>query len=146
MGKTSFIAMEFIDEKSLAEVFDEHEKLPVKRVVQIGLQLARALDHVVGAMLPAAEARQITLEKELDVTPVIVGDVKRLEQVFSNILSNALKFTPQGGRIELRSRTSGDWVEIEVADSGVGTGVTGADFSTRLCRPSSGKVRPGIFR
>ena len=33
-----------------------------------------------------------------------------------------------------------------IADSGVGTGVTGADFSTRLCRPSSGNVSPGILR
>jgi serine/threonine-protein kinase len=45
LGKTSYIAMEFIDEKSLAEVFDEQTRLPVKRVLSIGAQLARALDH-----------------------------------------------------------------------------------------------------
>jgi serine/threonine-protein kinase len=45
LGKTSYITMEFIDEKSLAELFDENTRLPVKRVLSLGIQLARALDH-----------------------------------------------------------------------------------------------------
>ena len=43
-GNAPYITMEFLDEKSLADALAEHEKLPIKRVVSIGIQLARALD------------------------------------------------------------------------------------------------------
>jgi serine/threonine-protein kinase len=43
-GNAPYITMEFLDEKSLADALSEHEKLPIKRVVSIGIQLARALD------------------------------------------------------------------------------------------------------
>jgi serine/threonine protein kinase/HAMP domain-containing protein len=45
IGNNPYITMEFIDEKSLAEVFQPNTRMPVKRVLDIGIQLARALDH-----------------------------------------------------------------------------------------------------
>src|SRR5882724_6437970 len=44
LGNAPYITMEFLDEKSLADAIAEHEKLPVKRIVSMGIQLARALD------------------------------------------------------------------------------------------------------
>ena len=52
--------------------------------------------------------------------PPIEGDVKRLHQVFGNVLSNAVKFTPHGGRIEIRAITDAETIRVEVQDSGVG--------------------------
>jgi signal transduction histidine kinase len=53
-------------------------------------------------------------------TPVVVGDPVRLGQVFSNLLRNAVKFTPAGGRITVRSRSGPNGLVVEVQDSGIG--------------------------
>ncbi|NJD09875.1 MAG: ATP-binding protein, partial [Gemmatimonadetes bacterium] len=52
---------------------------------------------------------------------VIPGDADRLrDQVFGNLLGNAFKFTPAGGRITVRGLADGDWAVIEVEDTGAG--------------------------
>jgi PAS domain S-box-containing protein len=50
----------------------------------------------------------------------IRGESRRMQQVFWNLLGNAVKFTDQGGRIDIRASTHDDWVTITIADSGVG--------------------------
>ncbi|HEY9402985.1 MAG TPA: PAS domain S-box protein [Pyrinomonadaceae bacterium] len=70
---------------------------------------------------PAAEARDIRLQTRLDTQAgPISGDPDRLQQVVWNLLSNALKFTPKGGRVEVRLERAGSHVEITVADTGRG--------------------------
>jgi signal transduction histidine kinase len=62
-------------------------------------------------ILPAAE----------DELPAeLLGDHTRLCQVFCNLLRNAVKFTPVGGRVTIRSQTQGGWVRTEVNDTGIG--------------------------
>lgn len=50
----------------------------------------------------------------------IVGDPERLNEVLGNLLSNAFKFTPRGGRIDVRAAPHGDGIAVEVEDTGVG--------------------------
>jgi len=50
----------------------------------------------------------------------IRADERKVKQVLLNLLSNALKFTPEGGRIELRAAMTEDGVEVAVVDTGVG--------------------------
>ena len=70
---------------------------------------------------PAADARDIRLQTQLDAQAgPISGDPDRLQQVVWNLLSNALKFTPEGGRVEVRLERVGSHVEITVADTGRG--------------------------
>jgi two-component system sensor histidine kinase ResE len=54
--------------------------------------------------------------------PALVADGDRLAQVFTNLVDNALKFTPANGQVTLSARIDGAWIEFEVADSGVGVG------------------------
>jgi signal transduction histidine kinase len=75
-----------------------------------------------------AGARGVTLLTELpDHLPTISCDADRLHQALGNLISNAIKFTPPGGTIELSAEADGDGVRIAVADSG--PGIPEADVS-----------------
>ena len=70
---------------------------------------------------PAADAKSIrivTMVESLD--SVVQADAQRLQQVIWNLMSNAVKFTPQNGRIDVRVRQDEGDVVIEVTDSGIG--------------------------
>jgi len=69
--------------------------------------------------LQARQAR-IELDSEIQVLPVIYGDGDRLAQVFTNLVDNALKFTPAGGKVTLSAAYAAGKVIIRVADSGIG--------------------------
>jgi signal transduction histidine kinase len=57
---------------------------------------------------------------------LVQGDSKHLHQIFGNLVANAIKFTPEGGRVTLSLFLKGKDVEIEVEDTGVG--ITAADL------------------
>jgi PAS domain S-box-containing protein len=70
---------------------------------------------------PAAEARGVRLDAILDpAAGPVSGDPQRLQQVIWNLVSNAIKFTPKGGRVEVIAQRIDSHVEISVADSGIG--------------------------
>jgi len=71
--------------------------------------------------LPAIEAKRHALHVDVGDEPLHVrADATRLAQVIGNLLSNAAKYTPEGGSIGLGVRRHGDRVRIEVADNGIG--------------------------
>lgn len=73
------------------------------------------------ALTPTAEARGIALEFRSDRESIpLFGDSSRLQQVFGNLISNAIKFTPEGGRVEVMMRTTNEIVEVQVSDTGQG--------------------------
>jgi two-component system, OmpR family, sensor histidine kinase BaeS len=65
------------------------------------------------------EAAAVTLDRELAAAPVL-GDPRWLHQLVTNLLTNALKFTPSGGEVTIRTRSAGSDAVLEVADTGVG--------------------------
>ncbi len=80
-----------------------------------------ALSAAVASVGPQAEAKQIALHAPSWPDEVWVdGDSHRLQQVFWNVLSNAVKFTPSGGRISVAVVIDGPNVEISIADTGAG--------------------------
>jgi two-component system sensor histidine kinase BaeS len=90
-------------------------------VRQEEVDLGRVVDHAYGAF--AEEARRREIDYRVDATdepPVIVSDGDRVLQVISNLLSNAFRWTPDGGRIDLRLAASNGAVRVDVVDSGPG--------------------------
>ncbi|MBI1734297.1 MAG: response regulator [Candidatus Rokubacteria bacterium] len=83
--------------------------------------LRSVIDGAVDAVRAGAEAKSIRIETILPARPAVVaGDPHRLQQVFWNLLSNALAFTPEGGRVTVRlDRTDAEAV-ISVTDTGQG--------------------------
>ncbi|PYQ01478.1 MAG: histidine kinase [Acidobacteria bacterium] len=80
-------------------------------VVEAGLDAAR----------PSAEAKEIHLEVQLEpLASKVLGDPDRLQQVVWNLASNAVKFTPKGGRVEVRLARVDSHVELMVKDNGKG--------------------------
>jgi len=86
--------------------------------------LAEVLRSVVGEAEPQAAARSQELAFEVvGPLPVIQADPDRLHQVFSNLTSNAIKYTQPGGTIKVRALASGDIVRVAVIDNGPGISV-----------------------
>jgi PAS domain S-box-containing protein len=119
------------------EIIERHARMQQKliedlldtaRVIsgKLKLELAPAdlrlvLEEAVEVVRPAAEAKQIDLAARLGRSPKqLLCDAARLRQVVWNLLQNAIKFTPEGGRVELRMKRVGQRVRLIVSDTGRG--------------------------
>jgi signal transduction histidine kinase/CheY-like chemotaxis protein len=79
------------------------------------------VEAAIEAVRPAAEAKGVRLQKIMDTGVVTVsGDPVRLQQVVWNLLANAIKFTPRGGRVQVRLERVDSHIEIAVSDTGTG--------------------------
>jgi PAS domain S-box-containing protein len=102
--------------------------LDVSRIISGKLRLdVRPVDLIsiinaaIDSIRPAADAKTIRLQATLDPAACsISGDADRLQQIVWNLLTNAVKFTPKGGRIQVKLQRVDSHVDIIVSDSGVG--------------------------
>ncbi len=79
------------------------------------------IEVVVRRLGPAAQAKGITLAVELPPSlPTFEGDEDRLGQVLTNLVSNAIQYTPEGGTVTLSARLVGDQIQVSVTDTGIG--------------------------
>jgi two-component system, OmpR family, phosphate regulon sensor histidine kinase PhoR len=108
------------------------------------VRLGQTLDLVAGALRPLAQLQNVTIAVEpLPEDPEILADEVQLQQVFTNLVSNAIKFTPSGGRIEVgsESHAAADgtrWATVSVADNGIGISSEEIDHVfTRFYRASN---------
>jgi two-component system, NtrC family, sensor histidine kinase KinB len=84
------------------------------------LDLARVAEEVAGRFRLQAEEKHIALELNIEQVRPVSGDPVKLSWVVSNLIGNAVRYTPEGGRIEVMTRCASDIVLLEVADSGPG--------------------------
>ncbi len=84
------------------------------------LDIAAIIEQAVQSSRPVATTRGISLNYSTEPLPAADGDRVRIGQVIDNLVSNALKFTPAGGSIDVRAYPHGSGVRIEVADTGMG--------------------------
>ena len=88
---------------------------------QENVSLAAAIEAAIETVAPALDKKAHTLKTEMpDDSLYVIGDGVRIAQVLGNILSNAVKYTPQGGEILIDVRESDEVVQIAVRDNGVG--------------------------
>jgi signal transduction histidine kinase len=86
-----------------------------------GITLQKVVEHALEACQPALEAARHQLVVRLPDAPIALqGDLTRLAQVVSNLVNNAIRYTPAGGRIEVTGGTEGDDAFVRVSDSGTG--------------------------
>lgn len=90
------------------------------------VSIGEVIEHAVESVAEVARKRELVLAVgDLTGLPVIQADASRLEQVFSGLVRNAVKFTPDGGRISIRGLagspiSGGAYLEILVSDQGIG--------------------------
>lgn len=101
---------------------------------------ADVVGQAVSSIRPAAEAKGLTLRLRAQSGPAMVADARGLGQLVDNVLSNAVKFTPAGGRVDVNVRPlAGGW-RLRVADTGIGIPVADqANLFQRFFRASNAR-------
>ena len=95
----------------------EADEAGLRDEVPVHLFVAEAVDRV----RPAAEQQGITIEvMEPDARLVVVGDRRQLVSATYNLLDNAVKYSDAGSSVQVRARTDGRWIDLSVADHGIG--------------------------
>ena len=109
--------VELIDDLlDLSRILAGQLRLDVQRVA-----LVDVIGNAIESVQPAADAKGVRVESILDTRRGIVsGDAGRLQQVMWNILSNAIKFTPKGGKVQVLLEQVDSHIEISVSDTGIG--------------------------
>jgi len=130
-------AVEIIERNALMQKQIVEDLLDVSRIItgklRINTQpvdLLLVIHAAIDAIRPAAEAKEIEIRSHFEAPDVIVkADVERLQQVFWNLLANAVKFTPARGTIDIHLQREDSLAEVRIEDSGPGVP---ADFLPRI--------------
>ncbi|MFL6227581.1 MAG: PAS domain S-box protein [Pyrinomonadaceae bacterium] len=121
-------AVQIIERNAEAQARLIEDLLDVSRIITGKLRLevrpvslAPVVEAVVNGLRPAAETKSLQLEVLIDpASGVVTGDPERLQQVVWNLVSNAIKFTPKEGRVEVRLEQTDAHARILVRDTGIG--------------------------
>jgi signal transduction histidine kinase len=121
-------ALDLIERNAKTQVRIVNDLLDVSRIMSGKLRLnmepvdlADVIQAALDTVRPASDAKDIQIDLELKSTGAIVsGDADRLQQVVWNLLANAVKFTPNGGRVLIELEDSEGSVELRVSDNGIG--------------------------
>jgi PAS domain S-box-containing protein len=127
-GPAAARALEIIERNAQAQALLIHDLLDVSRIVtgkfrleNRPVDLAHVIEAAADSIRPVAEAKGIRLDLDLEPEAGLIGgDANRLEQVLWNLLSNAIRFVPGGGQVQIVLRRKGSRLELSVGDTGQG--------------------------
>jgi DNA-binding response OmpR family regulator len=105
----------------IEELLEASRLITGKILLNLGpTEIAPVLEAAVDVVRPKAAAKEIELVTDIQAdTVTITSDGNRLQQMVLNLLTNAVKFTPTGGRVEIRTRRDNDSLKIIVSDTGI---------------------------
>lgn len=121
-------AIEIIERNSRIQLQLIEDLLDISRIITGKLRLESkrvtvrsVVEGALESVRHAAEARRMTIAANVEPEELsLVCDPARMQQVVWNLLTNAIKFTPEGGQVRVSARRDGDAVAIDVADTGIG--------------------------
>jgi two-component system cell cycle sensor histidine kinase PleC len=96
------------------------------------MDLEETISQAMRLVRGRADEKSIAIEADLNECGEIVGDARAIKQIMINLLTNAIKFTSEGGRISIQVRSRFDDVTIRIIDTGIGIP---AESLPRLARP-----------
>jgi signal transduction histidine kinase/DNA-binding response OmpR family regulator len=82
--------------------------------------VGEVVDQVARTIEPLVNKKSITIKAEVEAAGEVTADVGKLKQMLLNLVSNAIKFTPEGGTVTISGKRTRNTVEISVADTGIG--------------------------
>jgi two-component system, OmpR family, phosphate regulon sensor histidine kinase PhoR len=89
-------------------------------VILIPIKLEDINRSVIGRLSEQAGRKSVTIEDRTPHDLTVLADADQIQRVLTNLLHNAIKFTPEGGQISLDAKAIGEWVTVSVTDSGPG--------------------------
>jgi PAS domain S-box-containing protein len=120
-------AIDVIDRNSRRQSQMVDDLLDMSRIMSGKLRLdvqrldaASVIEEALASAQPAADAKGVRLVKVLGSAAIVQGDPGRLQQIVWNLVSNAIKFTPRGGLVQVTLRKVDSHIHIQVSDSGQG--------------------------
>jgi two-component system, OmpR family, phosphate regulon sensor histidine kinase PhoR len=87
---------------------------------KVPTDIGRVLDEAVTFIKPRAEEQGVELTLACSDLPTVQADPKSLEEIFGNLISNAVNYSPEGGKVKITARGLGEYIEATVEDTGVG--------------------------
>jgi two-component system, OmpR family, phosphate regulon sensor histidine kinase PhoR len=87
---------------------------------KVPTDIGRILDETVALMRPRAEGQGVELDLAYQNLPPLSADPKSLEEIFTNLISNAVNYSPDGGKVKVSAKGLGEFIEVRVEDAGVG--------------------------
>jgi signal transduction histidine kinase/CheY-like chemotaxis protein len=120
-------ALEIIERNTRNQAKLIEDLLDVSRIAEgklrldvVPTELGGIIHAAVEAIRPAADAKGVRLQLTLSSGGTVMGDPQRLQQVAVNLLGNAVKFTPAGGRVQVVLQQEESALELSVSDTGIG--------------------------
>jgi signal transduction histidine kinase/DNA-binding response OmpR family regulator len=140
LGWSQLVRTGKLEEKQMARAFETIERnarsqsqliddlLDVTRIITGKLQielrqvdLAKVIEAAIDSVRPAYETKEIRFKLAGEQGPILVrGDANRLQQIFWNLFSNAIKFTPSSGKVSVKVKRHGAHVGVSITDTGIG--------------------------
>jgi two-component system phosphate regulon sensor histidine kinase PhoR len=91
------------------------------KIVRESVDVAPLVKRILCESKPVADNKNIVLECAVGADlPSVLGDEKKIQSAMSNLVSNAIKFTPEGGKVRVCGRQQGEELVLQVSDTGVG--------------------------
>lgn len=90
------------------------------KIVKSTFPIARAVEEVSNIVAPLADKKKITINKQYSADFEVYADYQKIQQILYNLVSNAIKFTPENGQVDILAILNNDCFKLVVHDTGIG--------------------------